>query len=895
MKLGGISGAGSSKANGKEKGMKYQGTGKGAEKGDIQRDVSMEDTVMKEDMGKVFNGGREKTSGELKVSTLQVIWGADPKNEGVDNHTGGVSGNTEELVKEDKKRDDLFPVLKKEVETWENEIKRIEEALTRVRSKDRKESLEIQMANAQVMLKQALIQLGKANELQRDEKSRDVIMVENEEGKIVSEGDRVSGRKKDKEVTKGSDKNGSTFLGYVQATEHAPVRNFDDNTDIKMVEQSNKNGKTKNKNKQDLNWAEMSDDDTVTLENLQDKDDASGNWRIVEEKNKRHKLKTSDGNTDNKEKGMEALEKPASILNPYGNKKYGNILATKQASTEKSTLTSYMEKVKGRQRTPNKNEIRVTTAFTPRTTGTGDYRRVAQEILKYAKEFDEEIILLPWDGNTKLGPIGLDDLANPNAMHDVIKAYFDKPPYANWMLGVPIYGIGIRFSTNMDKFEFINNWNIQKRQYKEMKKVALTINLAPTQKSNKAFIIGIAVGSTENQDYEVLNKKLQEETGIKGIEVSFQNVNQFGISQDFWKIANSKANKVNRDKMSREHLRTKYLWAPNALAVYVPTKEAANKARKIMIQKYGKLVNGADPVWADGSSMRFLPIKGSAIKNEKTKEIVRKRMAFHIWMKANEVSFETNMVNINEETHMFDGLTFHEKVLNMKDSEGNRVFSHFNRDWCNDPHQKKWSISVKPHLASAAQKVLNNIQNELQEQYGDQVNYFFHNNNDSTEWADIVNKRVSGQEDEDDWFDDDDDVDDMIKKGVIDCSFLQFLSERGDDDKQSVVSWGTGDTTYTEMMANKETSGTSTSSITLDTSTLSTEETTRRKSLVKQRLFEKNLADHEIEDILNNKDPFQLAFSGVHLPTWDVDKEVFLIMAIRGQHSQYNNNQDEQR
>jgi hypothetical protein len=143
---------------------------------------------------------------------------------------------------------------------------------------------------------------------------------------------------------------------------------------------------------------------------------------------------------------------------------------------------------------------------------------------------------------------------------------------------------------------------------------------------------------------------------------------------------------------------------------------------------------------------------------------------------------------------------------------------------------------------------LNNIQYELQEQYGDQVNYFFRNSNDSTKWADIVNKRGSGQQDdEDDWFGDDDDVDDMIKKGVIDCSLLQFLSERGDDDKQSVVSWGTGDTTYTEMMANKETSGTSTSSITLDTSTFSTEETSRRKSLVKQRLIEKHHAAHEIE------------------------------------------------
>jgi hypothetical protein len=130
-------------------------------------------------------------------------------------------------------------------------------------------------------------------------------------------------------------------------------------------------------------------------------------------------------------------------------------------------------------------------------------------------------------------------------MHDIMKYYFDKPPYANWMPGVPIYGIGSRFSTNLEKIEFINRWNIQKKKYKELTKVALTINLAPMQKSNRAFIIGIAVGSSENQDYEVLNRKLQEDTGIEGIKVSFQNVNQSGISQEFWKIANSKVNKVN--------------------------------------------------------------------------------------------------------------------------------------------------------------------------------------------------------------------------------------------------------------------------------------------------------------------------------------------------------------
>jgi hypothetical protein len=46
--------------------------------------------------------------------------------------------------------------------------------------------------------------------------------------------------------------------------------------------------------------------------------------------------------------------------------------------------------------------------------------------------------------------------------------------------------------------------------------------------------------------------------------------------------------------------------------------------------------------------MRFLPIKGSAIKNEKTKEVVRKRLAYHIWLKSHEISIDTNMVNIHD-------------------------------------------------------------------------------------------------------------------------------------------------------------------------------------------------------------------------------------------------------
>jgi hypothetical protein len=71
-----------------------------------------------------------------------------------------------------------------------------------------------------------------------------------------------------------------------------------------------------------------------------------------------------------------------------------------------------------------------------------------------------------------------------------------------------------------------------------------------------------------------------------------------------------------------------------------------------MLNKFGKTVEGGDPIWPDGSSMRFLPIKGPAIKNEKTRSIVRKRLAYHIWLKANEASIDTNFTNIYNTQHI---------------------------------------------------------------------------------------------------------------------------------------------------------------------------------------------------------------------------------------------------
>ena len=61
----------------------------------------------------------------------------------------------------------------------------------------------------------------------------------------------------------------------------------------------------------------------------------------------------------------------------------------------------------------------------------------------------------------------------------------------------------------------------------------------------------MAAGSTEDMDYDSINEGLESIVGIKGIEVSYQNLYQPGITPEFWKIANKKADNTRVPKNSR--------------------------------------------------------------------------------------------------------------------------------------------------------------------------------------------------------------------------------------------------------------------------------------------------------------------------------------------------------
>jgi hypothetical protein len=766
--------------------------------------------------------------------------------------------------------------------TWEKEVTKWETELAKTSTPEHKAIVEDKLKTAQVMLKESLLKLAINESKGRNE----------EENPSTVDGFRS---RKDEEIdltmleegndTGWNDGRNSTDVGRNDVQEHDDRLRQEDFSNKEEMIQKTKGSRVL----EDYNWGDISDDDTVAQHNQEEIQ-----WKLVSDKKHKkdsrtikHNNKDENSNNNHQETKNKQEDKGA---NQNGHKHYKKISDNNSSAIDsnnnKSSLTSYLEITKDKMRGHNKTAIRITMSFTPRTSGAGELTRIAKELLSFGREIDKDILLLPWEQHSHFGPINLDDMANPTNLGENIRKYFFKPYHVNFQPGSPAYGIGLHLSTNLTKHEFLSRWNLKKQEYKQNNRAAYSIAVAPMQKSPNAFIIGIAVGSTEKQDYEILNQKLSAETGIDGIEVSFQNINQAGVTQEFWKYANEKAVAISKDKYSRDHLREKFRWAPNALAIYVPTKDAVNAARKIMLHKYGKPNNGGDPVWPDGSSMRFLPIKGPTIKNEKTRSIVRKRLAYHIWLKANEAVIDTNFVNIHQTIDAFQGLTFSEIVLQTVNEEDERVFSHFNRSWSNDPGKERWSLSVKPQIQDSAIKVFNDLRETLFDKYGSEITKFFLNPRRDTGWRDIVVSTNQYQDDEDDWFDEDDDIDDIVKKGLVDSNFIQFFGNKPDeDDKASVASWGTGNTAYTEIVTSKDTGNTGISSITQESGTLHNEEIEKRKDIVKVRLLLRNIPEAEVDDIMQQKAPFDLAFSGVHLPTWDAEKEVLMISVIREQYN----------
>ena len=93
------------------------------------------------------------------------------------------------------------------------------------------------------------------------------------------------------------------------------------------------------------------------------------------------------------------------------------------------------------------------------------------------------------------------------------------------------------------------------------------IRAAEMQKSPRSYAVGYFAGTTERGYYETINEYIQRQMG-NSVEVSYQTVNQQGVTQQIWANASkqAKANYIN--EMSREYKQIKFGLSPMALTVF---------------------------------------------------------------------------------------------------------------------------------------------------------------------------------------------------------------------------------------------------------------------------------------------------------------------------------------
>ena len=470
-------------------------------------------------------------------------------------------------------------------------------------------------------------------------------------------------------------------------------------------------------------------------------------------------------------------------------------LPDKEQLETKSNLlkATYASKLKHvpRELIKGGNKIRIKFQFTP-TFSANDPREIIGNILEHLEEIDERAQIIQWDeegSKINLGPIKKRDLIpSSNFPKSELKKYVSVPPSTmreGYTQGVKIWNLQVQINTTVKKENFRTLWASKKKQIIGKGKKFTSINMSSIQDAPKAFLIGIAQGSTEGMNEEIINNRLEEAVGVKGIRVSYQTIHQPGITKKLWENANRKANEVNAPRTSRDYLDRKYAWAPEGLGVYVSDPNLADDARKKMMSIYGSTDDQGIPAkWPGGECMRFIPLKESYINSERTRKKVDRRVKMHVYLKAHERVIMTNFKNING---ILEGnITLQEKILSIQSKEIKNIqlFRHFKKIWNSDPLNEVWALSVHKTLLAEAENVARTLEDILEAEYGETEMKRFIKQTSGRQMRDYNPQRQNTNDD--DWFDDEEDKLDTLyqSKGII-AEGYETLFEKGNIDNYS--------------------------------------------------------------------------------------------------------------
>ena len=115
-------------------------------------------------------------------------------------------------------------------------------------------------------------------------------------------------------------------------------------------------------------------------------------------------------------------------------------------------------------------------------------------------------------------------------------------------------------------------------------------------------------------------------------------------------------------------IKKKHRWAPAAVQFFVPNCKDVVTVRKVLYEKYGKTVTNehgntdAYPTWPGGAQMKFVPHAENNM-SDANKEKIGCIIQAHTMMKANRITFKTDIKDPNMKLGCLKGKTLGETIL----------------------------------------------------------------------------------------------------------------------------------------------------------------------------------------------------------------------------------------
>ena len=435
------------------------------------------------------------------------------------------------------------------------------------------------------------------------------------------------------------------------------------------------------------------------------------------------------------------------------------------------------------------NKIRVRFSFKgnqsdPSEIGFGEeMKRVLNEYIKTLKEVDNAGRILTWENQEgeEMG-IGKQDMSKMSPKG--ANKYLDIPTYIKSFGTRKNSRIGIRVATNMDLREFVETWSSMKPKGQAD---WMTVFPSEMQTSPTAHAVGFLQGSSEKKVTTTINRTLQTELNCKA-EISWQYMKQNGVTEYLWDKANEYAEKK-VGKKGTQFNRIKFSMGPSALIVYVANKEDVKIARKTLLEVYGKEFEQKWPQWSDGSRMKFVPLIGGEIQNERAREQITTRIKWQIHSKANEVTLELPMHDIHKHQIYLNNQSMESIILGTMTEKDKNIplFKHITYKYTRNPAETKYQITVYKAMEGEAIKWLEEMKDTMHSQFGNEVFQHFedkHKGLMESHYKRRTNKQEDYDEETENWLAESHTTE---KEGILEPGFIAFLSSEGIKGSDSTI------------------------------------------------------------------------------------------------------------